>query len=294
MTATTHQLHVVARGYELVEAPMPDGSGGLYFTDARTGVIYHRGAEGPTTELGSDRIAGGMVRHRRGSLVLSGPTIAERATTGDWRVLFEVPARHAVETTFNDITALPDGSIVGGTLKWPWRPLGQRSADDLYADDAEDGEIWRVGPDGDARVVYGPVGISNGVEVAPGGSSVFFADTKHRRVLHLGITDGTFDLLGEISTAEVGKPDGLAVDAGSHVWVAVMDGGVVARFRPDGELVEVVHLPARKVTSLCFMGTNRADLIIGTGTVAGLDDEGGTIFRLDAGVNGAPVYDATI
>jgi sugar lactone lactonase YvrE len=284
--STTRELGLVATGYELVEAPMPDGRGGLYFTDARTGVIYHRDGNGRTAILGRDRICGGMALHRDGSLVLSGPSIAELTGGHTWRTLFEILDRDGVATTFNDIVALPDGSIVGGTLKWPPHPDGRRVA--------IDGELWRVTAAGEARVVYAPVGISNGVEVTPGGDSIFFADTKNRRILHLKVTDGAFHLIAEISTHEVGKPDGLAVDEEGCVWAAIMDGGVVARFAPNGDVLETVDIPARKVTSLAFAGIDSTELLVGTGTVDGLDDQGGSIFRLDAGVAGAAVYAAAI
>jgi len=283
----------LASGYQLVEAPLADGAGGFHFTDARTGQLLHLDADGTTEVLETGRVCGGMVAHANGTIVYSGPTIAERTGPGSWRTLWEIPERDGVKVTFNDIAALPDGSIVGGTLRWPRRPDGTHQAIDLHGPNAIPQEVWRVTGDGQAHIVYAPIGLSNGVGVLPDGESIYFADTKFARVLHLGITDGEFKLLGEISTASMGKPDGIAVDAEGCVWTSMVDGGAAVRWRPNGEMADVVRLPAKKVTCMAFAGTDSTSLFTGTGIFDGVDDEGGSIYMVDARVAGAPTYRAT-
>ena|GEM_PF-4371368 len=147
--------------------------------------------------------------------------------------------------------------------------------------------------EGKAEVVHRPVGIANGVEVHPDGETVYFADTKRQQVLRLAVADGTFPVVGTVDTSADGRPDGIAADAEGGVWVAMMDAGVVVRYAPTGERLEAVDIPARKVTSLAFEATGTG-LLVGTGTVPDVDDQGGSIFVFDAGVAGAPVPVATI
>ena len=59
------------------------------------------------------------------------------------------------------------------------------------------------------------------------------------------------------------------------MWIALGDGGGVARFTPDGELDAVVDLPADFVSSLSFSGDRRAHhddrhAVPGPSEVAGL------------------------
>jgi sugar lactone lactonase YvrE len=284
----------LASGFQLVECPVPDGAAGLHFTDAKTGELLHLDADEQVTVIETDRICGGMVAHRNGTLVYSGPSIAERTGPGAWRTLFAIPERDGVVVTFNDMTALPDGSVVSGTLRWPPRPDGSKVATDLYGPNSIPQELWRVTAEGEAVVAYQPVGLSNGVGVHPDGTSIYFADTKNACVLHLRIADGPFELLGTISTASMGKPDGIAVDAEGCVWTAMVDGGAAVRWRSDGELLDVVRLPAKKITCMAFAGGDSTDLITGTGRLDGIEDEGGAIFVLDARVAGAPVFEAAI
>jgi len=292
-------IEVVDSGHGLVEAPVPDGDGGLYFSDARSGDIFHRLPGGQRTDVvASGRITGGMVAHKDGGLVVSGPSITVLAPDGTYRVLFAIPEDGGPEvdgrlTTFNDIAALPDGTVVAGSLRWPARPDGQRLAADLYGPDAIDGELWRITGEGTAEVVHRPVGLSNGVEVHPDGETVYFADTKAGQVLRLQIADGPFRVVGTVDTSANGRPDGIAADAEGAVWVAMVDGGQVVRYAPTGERLEVVDVPAQMVSCLAFEADGTT-LLVGTGTRPGVDDQGGSIFAFDAGVAGAPVPVATL
>jgi sugar lactone lactonase YvrE len=92
--------------------------------------------------------------------------------------------------------------------------------------------------------------------------------------------------------AELGRPDGLTVDAEGGVWVALSRGGAVRRYTPDGVLDAVVEVPARKVTACTFGGPRLDQLFITTsrqGVEPGADPLAGSLFRADVGVTGIPV-----
>jgi sugar lactone lactonase YvrE len=89
-----------------------------------------------------------------------------------------------------------------------------------------------------------------------------------------------------------GSADGLAVDAEGGVWIALAEGGGVARFYPDGRLHEVVDLPATLVSSLSFGGPDMRDVLITTADNEVQPELGGTLLRARSEVAGlalAPV-----
>ena len=53
---------------------------------------------------------------------------------------------------------------------------------------------------------------------------------------------------------EVGAPDGMTVDADGDLWVAVYGGGRVHRYSPDGDLREVLVVPAEQTHVLRVRG----------------------------------------
>ena len=86
-----------------------------------------------------------------------------------------------------------------------------------------------------------------------------------------------------------GSVDGLAVDAEGAVWVALGEGGGIARFLPGGELDEVIEVPASFVSSLAFGGADMRDVLI---TTAGNDihpELGGTLLRARSEIAGLPI-----
>ena len=85
-----------------------------------------------------------------------------------------------------------------------------------------------------------------------------------------------------------GRPDGLAVDAEDHLWIAAWDGREVRRYAPDGRLDRAVAIPADRPSS-CAFGGPRLDRLLVTSArpeVDSADDLGGSLFVLDVGVPG--------
>jgi sugar lactone lactonase YvrE len=88
-----------------------------------------------------------------------------------------------------------------------------------------------------------------------------------------------------------GVPDGLAVDADGHLWVAMHRGGAIHRYRPDGRLDGVVEVPVRNVTACTFGGPRRDQLYITTsrhGMGDAAEPAAGALFRADVAVTGQP------
>jgi sugar lactone lactonase YvrE len=173
----------------------------------------------------------------------------------------------------------PDGSFYCGSMAYDKR--------------AGAGKLYRLDPDGSIRVVLEGVTISNGLDWSPDGSLAYYNDTDTFGV-DVFDYDGETGLGGRRRFVELGeaRPDGLTVDAGGGVWVALSNGGAVRRYTPEGDLDAVVELPVTKVTACTFGGPGLDQLFITTsrdGVEPGAEPLAGSLFRAEVGVTGQPV-----
>jgi sugar lactone lactonase YvrE len=156
------------------------------------------------------------------------------------------------------------------------------------------GSLYRLDPDGSVRVVLTDVTISNGLEWSPDGSLAYYVDTPTGRV-DVFDYDVESGLTGRRPFARPeggGHPDGLTVDADGGVWVALYGGSAVHRYRPSGELDEVVEVPTPKVTACTLGGPDLRRLYITTSAEdldRAADPLAGSLFSADVGVTGRPV-----
>jgi sugar lactone lactonase YvrE len=156
------------------------------------------------------------------------------------------------------------------------------------------GSLYRLDPDGRAHVVVTDVTCSNGLGWSPSGAMAYYIDSLTYRI-------DTFDydpargLLNRrpfvTVPQEYGLPDGLTVDRDGGIWVAFFGGGAVRRYRPDGTIDEVIHLPVTQVTACTFGGPDLGDLYITTSR-QGIDGDSepaaGSIYTARPGSTGLP------
>jgi gluconolactonase len=286
---TRTQIELVAWGFGLVEGPVVDADGGLYFSDVTKGGVYRmapggagniggniggNGGDNLETVVPKRRGVGGIALHADGGVVVSGRTV-QHVRDGVVRELLAVEGVPG----WNDLCAGPSGRVYVGSLRFA----------SLRGEAAVPGECWVVAGAGadDASVLYDGVLHANGIAVAADERTVFHADTfNHAILVHTIGDDGKAERTGVIDTSGVGEPDGIALDESGCVWVAVVHAGVVARFTPDGRLDSTIEVPAAFVTSVCFDGR---DLLITSGDNLDDADRGGSIFRTTVSVAGAPV-----
>ena len=93
---------------------------------------------------------------------------------------------------------------------------------------------------------------------------------------------------------EVGSPDGMTVDAGGDLWVAVYGGGRVQRYSPEGDLKAEFAVPAEQTTCCAFAGRGLNRLYVTTATEGWTDDRrraepgAGLVYRVDTDAIGQP------
>jgi sugar lactone lactonase YvrE len=140
---------------------------------------------------------------------------------------------------------------------------------------------------GGACALYDGVQFPNGVGFSPDGRTLYHSDYAAAHVLaHTIAADGRAVERRIFAAPPHGRPDGLAVDEAGGVWIALGDGGGVARFDAEGALDRVLAVPAAFVASLCFGGADRRDLYVAGVADAAEPARGGTIWRTRVDVPG--------
>jgi sugar lactone lactonase YvrE len=162
---------------------------------------------------------------------------------------------------FNDGKADPQGRFWTGTIHDDRLPKGSLYCLTLDALDR----------------IFDDVANSNGLAWSPDGATMYWTDTKLSTVFAFDFepqsgnvsrrrvfasfpakpADGSLDGYG-------GRPDGGAVDAEGCYWASCFEGQRLARFAPDGTLLQSIELPVRCPTMPCFGGDDLRTLFVTT------------------------------
>jgi sugar lactone lactonase YvrE len=257
----------------LLEGPRADADGNVLFNDVLGGGAYRLTAAGEIETLVPKRRGiGGILPHAQGGIVVSGRSVVH-VRDGETRELLDVDGVEG----FNDISTDADGHVLAGGLRF--HPF--------EGEDPRPGEVWRIDGPGSAEVVAEGILWPNGIGHSPDRAVMYVSDYARGQVL--AFPGG--DVFAE---SPQGSVDGLAVDVEGGVWVALADGGGVARFLPDGRLEGIADVPAGFVTSVSFGGEGRRDVYVTTADSLAEPETGGAIFRARAEVAGMPIADATV
>jgi sugar lactone lactonase YvrE len=184
----------------------------------------------------------------------------------------------------NDGACDPQGRFWAGTLAQDFRPGA--------------GSLYRLGRDGQIEAMLDGLTISNGIDWSPDGTVMYLADSGPREV-HAFAFDGTSGTISDDRVLvtvdeDVGVPDGLTVDAGGDLWVAIYGGAQVQRYSPDGALRQVLDVPAEQCTSCAFGGPGLSRLYVTTATEGWSEEQrradpsAGIVYRFDMSETGRP------
>jgi sugar lactone lactonase YvrE len=268
---------VLAAGARLGEGPVWDQRAAcLRWVDISRGQVHRfdpvTGAD-EFFEVGEN--VGTVAVRRSGGLVLATRTgIVTCAADGSDRSV-----RHTIDTA-------PAGRCNDGKAD-PW---GRFWAGTMVEGPGDGAALYRLDPDGSLHTMVTGVMCSNGLGWSPDGRTMYYIDTPTHGVDAFDHDPSTGAISGRRRLVDVdrGLPDGLTVDADGCLWVALWDGWGLHRYSPSGQLLSTVDIPAQRVTSCAFGGTDLSTLYI---TSAGLDvvsEHAGSVFALDPGVTGMP------
>jgi len=215
----------------------------------------------------------------RGWILAAGLGFAVLDHEGPFRMIAEVASEGS---RMNDGAADPQGRFWAGTV----------------ADHPGAAVLYRLERDGRVDPVLDGLTTSNGIGWSPDGRTMYLVDSGPR-VIHAFDFDsaaGTMSAGRIVVTVreDVGAPDGLTVDAGGDLWVAIWGGGQVHRYSPSGELRQVLAVPAVQTTSCAFAGPGLHRLYVTTATEdwtdeeRGADPKAGLVYRFDTDATGRP------
>lgn len=179
-------------------------------------------------------------------------------------------------------------------------PAGRFVVGTLALDEPSEREVLvRVETDGRVTELDGDLTLSNGLAWSADGRRMYSVDTL-RGTVFVRNYDAATGAVGERRVhlrldTDGGLPDGIALDAAGHLWVAVWGAGEVRRYAPDGTLADRLAVPAPHTSSVAFAGDDLRTLVVTTATV-GLSDEqrrahpdSGRLFTVRVDVPGLPV-----
>jgi xylono-1,5-lactonase len=162
------------------------------------------------------------------------------------------------------------------------------------------GTLYRVAAGGVLSAQDGPYACTNGPALSPDGRVLYHTDTMQQKVYAFDVS-ATGGLSGKrlFAAFSQGYPDGMAVDAEGHVWIALYAGRRIERYTAQSHLVQTVALPCDNVTKLAFGGSDLRTAFVTTAR-AGLNAEqlaaqpqAGGLFRFRVDTPGLPQHAIT-
>lgn len=162
----------------------------------------------------------------------------------------------------------PDHNRLNDACTDPWGRVWFGSMDDNET--APSGRFY-VYDRGDVRA-GGPsnIAITNGPAVSPSGDRIYFTDTLGKTVMVADLSTsgaGSPRLFADVQAVfPDAYPDGPIVDSEDCLWTGLYGGGGVARFDPDGKLIDYWALPARDVTKIALGGDDMQTAYVTTAT----------------------------
>ena len=275
--------------YELKigECPLWNSEEGMvYWEDIHTGRIFRFDpVSGIHETVYEGNVVGGFTIEEDGALLL----FMENGSVKVFRdgslttVVEEIPEERG--TRFNDVIADPEGRVFCGTMPGKDHPAS----------------VYRLDRDGSITKVIEGIGLSNGMGFTPDLEKMYHTDSP-KRTIYLYEYDRKSGALGRrsvfVRTPEgEGVPDGLTVDKEGCVWSARWDGGCIVRYSPEGNEMQSITFPAKKVSSLTTGGMDYTDLYITTAGGDNRDDEGrgaGALFRVRTAIRGVREFRSRI
>lgn len=284
--------HVVHSQNELGEGPLwHGGEGRLYWVDikGRTIESYSPGEEERRTI--SLRIAVTALGLRDGGGFVGATEAGFAFWDGVSRDLTFIgnPEDGRDGTRFNDGAVGPGGRFWAGSMY-----------DGPETDNPPDGRLYSLDADRVVAMMQSGLTISNGLGWSPEADTMYLTDTLRRAIYAYDYDPEVGTIRNRRTLVRVpegeGVPDGLTVDSDGCIWSARWGGWKVARYSPDGELMEEIGLPIECPTSCTFGGENLHQLYISSAWTA-LDDRAradqplaGDLFRVDLRVRGMPEH----
>ena len=258
----------------------------LYWIDILGKVVFHLDpASGQTLRWNVPRTIGSMAIARDGHAIVA-------LSDGVYRLDLDSSQCSLLATSpdLDDKVQLADGKvdrrgrfIVGSSDRGMKQPRGK---------------LYVLDPGATAlRIIDTDIHLSNGPCWSLDDRTFYHADSIRKQIYayDYDIESGTVSNRRHFASTEDlgGIPDGATVDAEDHVWSAICEGSKLVRFRPDGSIERIIHMPLKLPGSVMFGGPQLDRLYVPTLSPAFLgrpaDPLDGSTFVLEGlGIRGVP------
>jgi sugar lactone lactonase YvrE len=133
-------------------------------------------------------------------------------------------------------------------------------------EEAASGSLYRFDGSGAPQLADTGYVITNGPAASSDGRTLYHTDTLGKRIYAFDVgADGSLGGKRLFATIDDGGyPDGMAVDAQGHLWVATFGGWRIDRFAQDGRKVGEVRFPCANITKLAFGGDDLRTVYVTT------------------------------
>jgi len=228
----------------------------LYWIDSTAAEIYSCEADGSDVHryFVPTHIGSMALRERGGAVVALASGLHFYDFDAQTVQLIADPEHDEPETRFNDGKVDRRGRFVAGTMAYDF----DRYDADRGQRPTRSGGLYRLDTNGTVTRLDGGISCSNGPCWSPDNRTLYFTDTydKLMYAYDYDIETGAASNRRVFASARgmAGTFDGATVDAQGYVWSALVFGGRILRFAPDGRLDRVVPFPVRNLTSVMFGG----------------------------------------
>ncbi len=189
------------------------------------------------------------------------------------------------ENRFNDGKCDPAGRFWAGTISTVKKQ--------------GDAALYMLDTDLRVHRKLGGVTNSNGICWSRDARTMFYIDTPRKAVLGFDFDLASGDIGNQRTVIDTetlgieGSPDGMTIDAGGHLWVAMCHGASVLEFDPVvGTCLRRIEVPAVETTACAFGGNDLQTLFITTGLKSPPEEgepDAGRLFSIRIpGVTGMP------
>ena len=126
------------------------------------------------------------------------------------------------------------------------------------------GKLWRLDEEGRAEARLEGFKLPNGLAWSLDGRAMYLSDSLEGTIwrFEFDANRGPTARAMFARTPAGSRPDGACVDAQDHLWVAHWGSGRIARYRPDGELDQMVEVAPRHPTCVAFGGPGLDHLFV--------------------------------
>lgn len=257
----------------------------LFWIDILERKVYRLAEDGKVAAWSVPQIIGSMAITSAGNVIaaLASGMHSLDLSTGECRLV----AGHA---DLNEQVQLADGKvdrrgrfIVGSSDR------GMKEAR---------GKLYALDPGATMlRDIDSGITLSNGPCWSPDNRTLYHADSIRKLIYayDYDISTGTASRRRPFASTEAlgGIPDGATVDTDGCLWSAICEGGVLARFRPDGQIDRRIEMPVKLPGSVMFGGSNLDRLFVPSLSPAFMgrpaDPLDGSLFVIDGlGAQGLP------